>query len=92
MLVAKPSNSTVCDTYHREDSPLRYEYLRPHLASPRPSGGAREGMRTMLDALVPALAALHTAGGLKAATVAAAAGAEKTKTMNRWALFVVKEW
>lgn len=45
-------------------------------------GGARPGDRTLLDALVPALAALPT-GGLAAAAVAAASGAAATARMTR---------
>ena len=45
-------------------------------------GGAAPGMRTMLDALVPAVAACRAPGGTAAAAAdAAAAGAEATKTM-----------
>ena len=45
-------------------------------------GGAAPGMRTMLDALVPAAAACRGSGGSAAAAAdAAAAGAEATKTM-----------
>jgi dihydroxyacetone kinase len=51
-------------------------------------GGAEQGMRTLLDALIPALAAVPGAGaGLGAVEVAAlmaggaAAGAEETRTM-----------
>ena len=43
-------------------------------------GGAEQGYRTMLDALLPAKRAL-AAGGWKEAAEAAAAGAEATKTM-----------
>ncbi len=45
-------------------------------------GGASEGDRTMLDALIPAVAALSTEG-VVAAAAAARAGAEKTATMTR---------
>lgn len=45
-------------------------------------GGATAGMRTMLDALVPAVAALRAGGGPAAAAEAAAAGAEATKAMT----------
>ena len=44
-------------------------------------GGAKAGDRTMIDALDPALQAL--AGGVKAAAVAARAGAEATARMSR---------
>ena len=45
-------------------------------------GGAREGDRTMLDALVPAAAALEGGSPLRAAATAARDGAERTKTMR----------
>jgi dihydroxyacetone kinase len=45
-------------------------------------GGAKPGDRTMLDALVPAIEALRTAG-LEAAARAAAEGAARTATMSR---------
>jgi dihydroxyacetone kinase len=45
-------------------------------------GGARPGDRTMLDALVPAIAALRT-GGLAGAARAAVEGAARTATMKR---------
>ena len=47
-------------------------------------GGAREGDRTMLDALVPAVTVLQSVGGggLVAAAAAARQGAERTKTMQ----------
>ncbi|MEJ7731517.1 MAG: DAK2 domain-containing protein [Polyangiaceae bacterium] len=44
-------------------------------------GGAQPGHRTMLDALLPAVAALSEGGDLAAAAVAARAGAERTATM-----------
>ncbi len=44
-------------------------------------GGAREGDRTMLDALGPAVAALEAGGTLAAAATAARRGAERTKEM-----------
>jgi dihydroxyacetone kinase len=46
-------------------------------------GGAREGDRTMLDALVPAVAALEAGGDLRAASSAAETGAARTATMTR---------
>lgn len=45
-------------------------------------GGAREGDRTMLDALAPAIAALASGGDLAAAAEAARAGAARTATMT----------
>jgi dihydroxyacetone kinase len=45
------------------------------------AGGASVGSRTMLDALVPAAEALIAGKGLAGANIAAAAGAEATKTM-----------
>ena len=45
-------------------------------------GGATVGMRTMLDALVPACAALLAGGGASQAAEAAAKGMEATKTMG----------
>ncbi len=45
-------------------------------------GGAREGDRTMLDALVPAVVVLEGGGDLRAAALAARAGAERTKAMK----------
>jgi dihydroxyacetone kinase len=44
-------------------------------------GGARLGDRTMLDALIPAIAALPQ--GLAAAAAAARAGADHTATITR---------
>eukprot|EP00933_Yihiella_yeosuensis_P005634 TRINITY_DN110182_c0_g1_i1.p1 TRINITY_DN110182_c0_g1~~TRINITY_DN110182_c0_g1_i1.p1 ORF type:complete len:642 (+),score=207.63 TRINITY_DN110182_c0_g1_i1:72-1997(+) len=46
------------------------------------AGGAKPGMRTMLDALVPAAEALVEGKDLAAAATAAADGTEKTKTMK----------
>ena len=45
-------------------------------------GGAREGDRTMLDALVPAVRVLASGGRLSAAAAAARQGAERTRTMT----------
>ncbi len=45
-------------------------------------GGAKLGDRTMLDALVPAIAALES-GGLEAAARAAREGAARTATMAK---------
>ncbi|HVJ89506.1 MAG TPA: DAK2 domain-containing protein [Labilithrix sp.] len=44
-------------------------------------GGAAEGDRTMLDALVPAIAALEAGAGLAAAAASAAEGAARTASM-----------
>jgi triose/dihydroxyacetone kinase / FAD-AMP lyase (cyclizing) len=46
-------------------------------------GGAKRGDRTMLDALVPAVAALEAGEGLTAAAKAAAEGAERTASMTK---------
>jgi triose/dihydroxyacetone kinase / FAD-AMP lyase (cyclizing) len=46
-------------------------------------GGASEGDRTMLDALLPAARALEAGEGLTAAATAARRGAERTATMAR---------
>ena len=45
-------------------------------------GGAKEGDRTMLDALFPAVAALQAGGSLAAAATAARRGADHTATMQ----------
>jgi dihydroxyacetone kinase len=45
-------------------------------------GGAAEGDRTMLDALIPAVTALEAGAGLTAAAAAARRGAEGTKAMT----------
>jgi len=45
-------------------------------------GGATVGMRTMLDALVPAVSALQAGEGAAGAAAAATAGMEATKTMQ----------
>lgn len=45
-------------------------------------GGAQQGDRTMLDALIPAIAALEAGGGLAAAATAARRGADLTATMT----------
>ncbi|MFT3767906.1 MAG: dihydroxyacetone kinase subunit DhaK [Minicystis sp.] len=45
-------------------------------------GGAAEGDRTMLDAILPAVSALEAGGDLPAAAAAAKAGAERTATMK----------
>lgn len=46
-------------------------------------GGAEAGDRTMLDALLPAIAALEAGEGLAAAAAGAQRGAEATRTMTR---------
>lgn len=46
-------------------------------------GGAQQGDRTMLDALVPAIEALEAGAGLPAAAAAARRGADLTATMTR---------
>jgi triose/dihydroxyacetone kinase / FAD-AMP lyase (cyclizing) len=45
-------------------------------------GGAREGERTMLDAMLPAVAALEAGGGIAAAAAAARRGADRTKELR----------
>lgn len=45
-------------------------------------GGARLGMRTLLDALIPALQVLSDGASLSEAAEAAKAGMEATKTMQ----------
>ena len=45
-------------------------------------GGAKEGDRTMLDALIPAVAALKAGENLAAAAAAARRGADRTATMK----------
>src|SRR5207244_3754076 len=46
-------------------------------------GGASEGDRTMLDALLPAIVALEAGADLTAAAVAARRGAERTSAMTK---------
>jgi dihydroxyacetone kinase len=46
-------------------------------------GGARLGDRTMLDALIPALACLERGEGLASASAAARAGADRTASMRK---------
>ena len=46
-------------------------------------GGAKEGDRTMLDALIPAVIALEGGGDLAAAAQAASAGADRTASMTK---------
>jgi len=57
--------------------------LRQGLARIEQYGGARQGDRTMLDALLPAAVALERGEGLAGAAAAARAGAELTATMTR---------
>jgi dihydroxyacetone kinase len=45
-------------------------------------GGARQGHRTMLDALLPAIGALKQGGGWAGAAAAASAGAQATMSMK----------
>jgi len=45
-------------------------------------GGAREGSRTMLDAMIPAAKVLLESNDMKAAAMAAGVGAERTATMK----------
>jgi dihydroxyacetone kinase len=56
--------------------------LRAGLRRIEEYGGAREGDRTLLDALGPALSALESGSSLATAAVAASQGAERTKTMQ----------
>jgi dihydroxyacetone kinase len=58
------------------------EALKVGLARMQEIGGAQLGDRTMVDALVPALAALSK-GGLRAAAMAAREGAGRTATMSK---------
>jgi dihydroxyacetone kinase len=46
-------------------------------------GGAEAGDRTMLDALLPAVAALEARSGIRVAAVAARLGADRTATMTK---------
>ena len=46
-------------------------------------GGAEAGDRTMLDALLPAVAALEARSGIRAAAVAAKLGADRTATFTK---------
>lgn len=46
-------------------------------------GGAAEGDRTMLDALLPAVAALESGAGMEEAARAAQAGADRTATIQK---------
>lgn len=64
------------------DSPEWAAALREGLRRIQQYGGALEGDRTMLDALVPAVTALEAGGGLEAAAAAAARGAARTSTMT----------
>lgn len=62
------------------DPPDWTRALREGVARIRQYGGASEGDRTMLDALIPAVAALD--GGVPAAAAAARAGAARTALMT----------
>jgi len=64
------------------DPPAWPVALRAGVSRIQQYGGANEGDRTMLDALVPAVAALEAGGDLRAAGFAARAGAERTKAMT----------
>ena len=57
------------------------EALQRGLSRMQQIGGAQPGDRTMVDALLPALNALHL--GLRASAVAARKGADETATMRR---------
>jgi dihydroxyacetone kinase len=57
--------------------------LREGVASVQRYGGAKEGDRTMLDALIPAVAALEAGGGLAGAARAARGGADATAAMTK---------
>jgi dihydroxyacetone kinase len=56
--------------------------LRAGISRMQEYGGAREGDRTMLDALVPAVTALEADGSLASAAAAARHGAEGTESMT----------
>jgi dihydroxyacetone kinase len=56
--------------------------LRQGLRRIEEYGGAREGDRTMLDALIPAVTALESGEGLHGAAAAAKRGADRTATMT----------
>jgi dihydroxyacetone kinase len=57
--------------------------LREGLRRVQQYGGAVEGDRTMLDALLPAVSALENGEGLSGAAAAAKRGADRTATMKR---------
>jgi ATP-dependent dihydroxyacetone kinase len=59
------------------------EALQAGLQRMRDYGGANPGDRTMVDALLPALAELHKLGSVAAAAKAARTGAEATASMTR---------
>ncbi len=65
----------------KSDVPLG-EALRSGVGRVQEYGGAREGDRTMLDALVPAIAVLAGDGTLAEAAVAARDGAERTAALE----------
>jgi dihydroxyacetone kinase len=56
--------------------------LREGIRRVQQYGGAIEGDRTMLDALIPAVSALEAGEGLAGAAVAARRGADRTATMK----------
>ncbi|HSO31456.1 MAG TPA: dihydroxyacetone kinase subunit DhaK [Labilithrix sp.] len=64
------------------DPPAWPAALRAGASRIQQYGGAQEGDRTMLDALLPAIAALEGGGDLRAAGRAARAGAERTRAMK----------
>lgn len=66
----------------REGSPMPQALLAGADAMQR-YGGAAEGDRTMLDALLPALRALESGGDVGAAAAAARSGADATAGMGR---------
>lgn len=57
--------------------------LRAGVARIQEYGGAREGDRTMLDALLPAVGALERGEGTRAAARAARSGADRTASMTK---------
>jgi ATP-dependent dihydroxyacetone kinase len=59
------------------------EALQAGLQRMRDYGGANPGDRTMVDALLPALAELHKSSSVAAAAKAARAGADATASMTR---------
>jgi len=64
------------------DPPVWTAALRAGVRRIEQYGGARPGDRTMLDALEPALLTLESGGDLRAAAIAARAGAAQTSTMK----------
>ena len=66
-----------------EPEPARWAAaLREGVRRIQQYGGAGEGDRTLLDALIPAVSALEAGGGLTAAAAAARRGADHTATMK----------